>query len=41
MNILITGGNGNIAKMIQNKLSKSHNITCITRNDFAILLILM
>ena len=37
MNILITGGNGNIAKMIQNKLSKSHNITCITRKDFDLL----
>lgn len=37
MKILITGGNGNIAKMIQNNLSKYYNITCITRNDFDML----
>ena len=32
--VLITGGNGNIAKMIKNNLSSEFNITCITRNDF-------
>jgi nucleoside-diphosphate-sugar epimerase len=37
MKILITGGNGNIAKMINNKLSSEHNITLITRNDFDLL----
>ena len=34
MNILITGGNGNISKMIYNNLSSEFNITCITRSDF-------
>ena len=34
MNILITGGNGNISKMIYKNLSSEFNITCITRNDF-------
>jgi nucleoside-diphosphate-sugar epimerase len=37
MKILITGGNGNIAKIINNKLSSEHNITLITRNDFDLL----
>ena len=37
MRILITGGNGNIAKMINNHLSSEHNITLITRNDFDLL----
>lgn len=36
MKILITGGNGNIAKMIKNNL-KNYNITVITRNDFDLL----
>jgi UDP-glucose 4-epimerase len=35
--ILITGGNGNIAKMIRNNLGAEFNITCITRNDFDLL----
>lgn len=35
--ILITGGNGNLAKMIKTNLSSEFNITCITRNDFDIL----
>jgi GDP-L-fucose synthase len=37
MKILITGGNGNIAKMIKNNLSSYFDITCISRNDFDIL----
>jgi len=37
MKILITGGNGNIAKMIKNYLSNEFDITCITRNDFDLL----
>ena len=32
--VLITGGNGNIAKMIQRNLSSEFNITSITRADF-------
>lgn len=36
MKILITGGNGNIAKIIKKHLSQEYNITCITRNDFDI-----
>jgi nucleoside-diphosphate-sugar epimerase len=32
--ILITGGNGNIAKMIRTNLSSEFNITIITRADF-------
>ena len=35
--ILITGGNGNIAKMIQRNLSSEFNITSITRADFDML----
>ena len=34
MKILITGGNGYIAKSIYNKLKDKHDITLITRNDF-------
>ena len=34
MRILITGGNGYIAKSIYNKLKDKHDITLITRNDF-------
>jgi len=32
--ILITGGNGNIAKIINHNLSIFYEITIITRNDF-------
>lgn len=35
--ILITGGNGNIAKMIKNNLSSDFDITCICRSDFNLL----
>jgi GDP-L-fucose synthase len=35
--ILITGGNGNLAKMIKTNLSSEFNITCISRNDFDML----
>lgn len=34
MNVLITGGNGYIAKSLYNNLSNKYNITKITRNDF-------
>lgn len=34
MNILITGGNGYIAKSLFNNLKDKYKITCITRNDF-------
>jgi GDP-L-fucose synthase len=34
MNILITGGNGYIAKGLYNGLKDKHNITLITRQDF-------
>jgi len=34
MDILITGGNGYIAKSIYNNFSNKYNITRITRNDF-------
>jgi nucleoside-diphosphate-sugar epimerase len=34
MNILITGGNGYIAKSIYNSLKNKYNITCISRQDF-------
>lgn len=37
MKILITGGNGNIAKMIKHNLSDEFDITCITRKDFDLL----
>lgn len=37
MKILITGGNGNIAKMITRSLSSEIDITSITRNDFDML----
>jgi nucleoside-diphosphate-sugar epimerase len=37
MNILITGGNGNIAKIIKNHLSVHYNITNLSRNDFNLL----
>ena len=34
MNILITGGNGSLAKNIHNKLVENHiNVTSITRQD--------
>jgi GDP-L-fucose synthase len=33
MKILITGGNGYIAKSLYNSLKNKHNITCITRQD--------
>ena len=35
--ILITGGNGNLAKMIRHNLSSEFNITSITRDDFNML----
>lgn len=35
--ILITGGNGNIAKMINKNLSSKYIITSLTRNDFDLL----
>lgn len=34
MNILITGGNGYIAKSIYNQLKTKHQITTLTRNNF-------
>jgi nucleoside-diphosphate-sugar epimerase len=34
MNILITGGNGYIAKSLYNSLKKKYKVTCITRQDF-------
>jgi len=34
MNILITGGNGYIAKSIYSSLKNKYNITCISRQDF-------
>jgi nucleoside-diphosphate-sugar epimerase len=34
MNILVTGGNGYIAKSLHKKLSPVYNIASITRNDF-------
>jgi len=37
MNILITGGNGNIAKIIKNNLSNIHDITALGRNELNIL----
>ena len=37
MKILITGGNGNIAKIIVKHLSSEYDITLITRNDFDLL----
>ena len=37
MKVLITGGNGNIAKIIVKNLSSEYDITSITRNDFDLL----
>lgn len=37
MKILITGGNGNIAKIIQTNLCVQHHVVPITRNDFDLL----
>ena len=37
MKILITGGNGNIAKMIKNNLSNEHEIINLGRNDLNVL----
>jgi len=34
MRVLITGGNGYIAKSLYNTLKDKYNITCITRQDF-------
>jgi GDP-L-fucose synthase len=34
MNVLITGGNGYIAKSLYNALKNKYNIICITRQDF-------
>lgn len=36
-NILVTGGNGNIAKMIKRNLSYKYNIVCLGRNDLNVL----
>lgn len=41
MKLLITGGNGNIAKMIKNRLSNEFDIACISRHDFDMLNSLM
>jgi dTDP-4-dehydrorhamnose reductase len=35
--ILITGGNGNLSKMIKTNLSSEFNITSISRSDFDML----
>ena len=37
MKVLITGGNGNIAKIIAKNLSSEYDITSITRNNFDLL----
>ena len=37
MKLLITGGNGNIAKIIATNLSREFDITTITRNDVDLL----
>ena len=37
MKILITGGNGNIAKMIKNNLSSNYEIVNLSRNELNIL----
>jgi nucleoside-diphosphate-sugar epimerase len=37
LKILITGGNGNIAKMIKHNLASEFDITCICRSDFDLL----
>jgi GDP-L-fucose synthase len=37
MRILITGGNGNISKILKNKLFPKHNITSISRSEFDLL----
>ena len=37
MRILITGGNGNISKILKNKLFLKHNITSISRSEFDLL----
>jgi GDP-L-fucose synthase len=37
MNILITGGNGNIAKMVKNFFSLQHNITSPSRSELNVL----
>ena len=37
MKILITGGNGNIAKIITKNLSKLYDITSLNRNELNIL----
>jgi nucleoside-diphosphate-sugar epimerase len=37
LKILITGGNGNIAKIIKNNLASEFDITCICRSDFDLL----
>lgn len=37
MKILITGGNGNLAKMIKNSLKKSHEVTSPSRSELNIL----
>jgi dTDP-4-dehydrorhamnose reductase len=37
MRILVTGGNGNLAKIIVKHLSTEFNIMCITRKDFDLL----
>lgn len=37
INILVTGGNGNIAKMVKRNLSHNYNIVCLGRNDLNVL----
>ena len=34
MKILITGGNGYVAKSLYKALKNTYNVTCITRQDF-------
>ena len=37
INILVTGGNGNISKMIKKNLSDTYNIVCLSRQDLNVL----
>lgn len=37
INILVTGGNGNIGKMIKKNLSNKYNIVCLSRHDLNVL----
>jgi len=40
MRILITGGNGNIAKIIFKNLSSNFKITLLTRDNFSLWIII-